>query len=122
MKRLTHSVKGAVVTGLGVVLVVLGLVGLVLPAIPQIPFLLAGLLLLSLRFAWAYRLRRRFERTLERRSGRHAPTVRRAIESVERRMKDLGLTDTTELRRIAVDAGDDPPKSRTATSSRDRRR
>lgn len=106
------NLKAAAVTVLGVLLVLAGLVGLALPVVPQVPFLVAGLLLLSLRFAWAYRLRRRVERTLERRSGRFAPDVRDAVEAVERRVKNMGLTDTTELRHLASRAGDHPPKSR----------
>ena len=40
----------------GFVLLGMGLVGLLLPVVPQIPFLLGGLLLLAREFHWARRL------------------------------------------------------------------
>lgn len=42
--------------GVGFALLGMGVVGLLLPVVPQIPFLLGGLLLLAREYHWARRL------------------------------------------------------------------
>jgi uncharacterized membrane protein YbaN (DUF454 family) len=44
---MTHHILRAGKISLGVLLLVLGLIGLLLPVVPQIPFLIGGLTLLS---------------------------------------------------------------------------